>query len=54
MIDTLLIFLVEGATLRQRITRQRRLGVEDVTRIARKVASALDFAHRQGIVHRDM
>ncbi len=45
---------VEGETLRARIKRERRLSVEDATRITREVASALDFAHRQGVVHRDI
>jgi Tol biopolymer transport system component len=45
---------VEGETLRQRLERERQLPVEDSLRIARKVADALDHAHRQGVVHRDI
>ena len=45
---------VEGETLRQRIDRDTQLGVEEVGRITREVASALDSAHRHGVIHRDI
>ncbi len=45
---------VEGETLRQRIERETRLGVDDAALIAREVAAALDSAHRHGVVHRDI
>jgi Tol biopolymer transport system component len=45
---------VEGETLRQRLEREKQLPVEDTLRIAREVAGALDHAHRQGVVHRDV
>ncbi len=45
---------VEGETLRQRITRESQLGLGETVRIAREVASALDHAHRHGVVHRDI
>jgi serine/threonine-protein kinase len=45
---------VEGESLRDRLTRERQLPVEDVVRITREVAEALSFAHANGIVHRDI
>jgi serine/threonine-protein kinase len=45
---------VEGETLRQRLDREKQLSLEDTLRIAREVANALDHAHRQGVVHRDV
>ncbi len=55
--DTLLYYvmpLVTGETLRARLERERQLPVADAVRIAREVASALDYAHRQGVIHRDI
>jgi serine/threonine-protein kinase len=45
---------VEGESLRQRLEREHRLPVRDAVRIAREVAAALDYAHRQGFIHRDV
>jgi TolB-like protein len=45
---------VEGASLRDRIDREGQLPIDDAVRIARQVASALDYAHREGVVHRDI
>ena len=45
---------VPGETLRDRLRRDRELPVEEALRIACQVATALDHAHRQGIVHRDI
>src|SRR5688572_21647336 len=46
--------LVTGESLRQRLERERQLPIDDAIRLAREVASALDYAHRQGVVHRDI
>ncbi len=46
--------LVTGETLRARLERERQLPIEDAVRIAREVASALDYAHRQNVIHRDI
>ena len=46
--------LVEGETLRDRITREKHLPIADAVRIAGEVASALDYAHRHGVIHRDI
>lgn len=45
---------VDGETLRNRLTRERQLPIADAVRIAREVASALDYAHRHGVIHRDV
>ena len=45
---------VEGESLRQRLAREPRLPVEDAIQIARAVAAALDYAHRNHVVHRDI
>jgi serine/threonine protein kinase/tetratricopeptide (TPR) repeat protein len=45
---------VEGESLRARMNRAGQLSVEDAVEIARDVASALDYAHRQQVVHRDI
>jgi Tol biopolymer transport system component len=46
--------LVTGETLRARLERERQLPIPEAVRIAREVASALDYAHRQNVIHRDI
>ncbi|MEP6999220.1 MAG: protein kinase [bacterium] len=46
--------LVEGASLRARLDRERQLPVAEAVRIAVEVAGALDYAHRHGVIHRDL
>ncbi|MEQ1691038.1 MAG: serine/threonine-protein kinase, partial [Gemmatimonas sp.] len=46
--------LVTGETLRARLERERLLPIDDAVRIAREVASALDYAHRHSVIHRDI
>ena len=46
--------LVRGESLRDRLAREKVLSVDEAMRITRQVASALDFAHRQGVIHRDV
>ena len=46
--------LVTGETLRARMERERQLPIPEAVRIAREVASALDYAHRQNVIHRDI
>ena len=45
---------VEGESLRDRLTREKQLAVEEAVRIATEVASALDYAHRHQVIHRDI
>jgi serine/threonine protein kinase len=45
---------VEGESLRDRMDRERQLPVDDAVRVASDVAEALDYAHRQNVVHRDV
>ena len=45
---------VRGESLRAKLDRERQLGIEEALTITKQVASALDYAHRQGLVHRDI
>ena len=45
---------VDGETLRERLARERPLQLDAALRIVREMASALDCAHRHGVVHRDI
>jgi len=45
---------VTGGSLRTRLTRHGPLELGEAIRVAAQVASALDYAHRRGIVHRDV
>jgi len=44
---------VEGESLRARLTRGP-VAVSEAVRVLREVADALDYAHRHGVVHRDV
>src|SRR5689334_14375211 len=45
---------VEGESLRERLSREKQLALEDALRITREVADALSYAHARGVVHRDI
>ena len=45
---------VEGASLRDRLDREKQLGIDETLALAHQVAEALDYAHSKGIIHRDI
>src|SRR5439155_8786645 len=45
---------VEGESLRDRLTREGPLPLEDAIRIAGDVGEALSYAHAHDVVHRDV
>ena len=46
--------LVDGNSLRDRLAREGALPIPDVVSVLRDVARALAYAHRNGVVHRDI
>jgi formylglycine-generating enzyme required for sulfatase activity/TolB-like protein len=55
--DGLLFYVMEyvdGESLRQRLSRHGPLSVDDAVRIAAEVGDALQYAHENGVIHRDV
>ncbi len=55
--DGLLFYVMpnmEGQSLRDKLEKERQLALEDAIRITAEVASALDYSHRQHVIHRDI
>jgi serine/threonine protein kinase/tetratricopeptide (TPR) repeat protein len=46
--------LVEGESLRARLAREGELPVPEAIRVLRDVVDALSYAHRHGVIHRDI
>ena len=53
-VRALVMELVEGPTLEERIRRPSGLPVEEALPIAKQIAEALEAAHEQGVIHRDL
>jgi eukaryotic-like serine/threonine-protein kinase len=45
---------VVGESLRDHLRRDRQLSVEDMVHITSAIADALQYAHGQGVIHRDV
>jgi predicted ATPase/tRNA A-37 threonylcarbamoyl transferase component Bud32 len=45
---------IDGESLRSRLSRETQLPIEDALRLTREIASALNYAHQHGLVHRDV
>jgi uncharacterized repeat protein (TIGR03803 family) len=52
-VDYLVMEFVEGQSLAERL-KDGPLPASEVLRIAIQIAEALDYAHRQGVIHRDL
>ena len=45
---------VEGESLRERLTRESQIPLDEAIQIAQQLASALSYAHSHGVIHRDI
>src|SRR5437588_8671756 len=45
---------IPGGSLRDRFNREKKLAIDDALRISHEAHAALDYAHRNGFVHRDV
>ncbi len=45
---------VEGESLQERLEAEVQLPIDEAVAIAAEVAEGLDYAHRQGVIHRDI
>ena len=48
------MFHVEGESLRDRLSREKQLPLDEALHITREVADALSYAHGRGVIHRDI
>jgi serine/threonine-protein kinase len=55
--DGLLFYVmpyVRGESLRQKLSREKQLSIDEAIATVRQIASALDHAHAHGLIHRDI
>lgn len=50
----LVMQLISGESLEQRLTREKKLPLREIVRIAMEAAHGLTAAHAQGLIHRDI
>src|SRR5271155_107767 len=50
----LVMELVSGETLADRVKRESAVPIEEALAIAKQIAEALEAAHEKGIIHRDL
>src|SRR6202162_1726655 len=53
-VQYLVMELVSGETLQERVKRDGAVPVEEALAIAKQIAEALEAAHEKGIIHRDL
>ncbi len=45
---------VEGETLREKLSREKQLALDEAVKIGQAIAGALEYAHQHGVIHRDI
>ncbi|PYP76397.1 MAG: hypothetical protein DMD35_18670 [Gemmatimonadetes bacterium] len=45
---------VEGASLRDKLDREKQLSIDEALDLTKQIAEALAFAHSKGVIHRDI
>ncbi len=45
---------IRGESLRQKLQREKQLGLDEALTITKQVAGALEYAHQHGVIHRDL
>ncbi len=45
---------IDGETLRDKLSRETQLGIEEAVKITTEVADALHYAHGENVIHRDI
>jgi len=45
---------VEGASLRDKLDREKQLSIDEAIDLTKQIAEALAFAHSKGVIHRDI